>query len=120
MRETGTADRTVQHWRAQEYTRNAGFVADLAADLIDVLDPRPGQRVLDVGCGDGGFSQRVLARGADVVGIDSAPDMVRSARSKGLDARVCAAQDLCEGKRIDLAVSNAVFTGFGNLARPCA
>ncbi len=107
--EIETADRTAQHWRAREHTRNAGFVADLAADLIDVLDPRPGQRVLDVGCGDGGFSMRVRARGADVVGIDSAPDMVRSARSKGLNARVCAAQDLCEENEFDLAVSNAVF-----------
>ena len=109
MRDTRARNGTAQRWRAEAYTRNAGFVAGLAADLIDVLDPRPGQRVLDVGCGDGEFSMRVRARGADVSGIDSAPDMIRSARSKGLDARVCAAQELREENEFDLAVSNAVF-----------
>lgn len=50
-------------WQADQYGRNARFVADVAADLIDVLDPMPGQRVLYVGCGDGAFSSRIRTRG---------------------------------------------------------
>lgn len=98
-----------QHWDAGRYARNARFVADLAAGLVDLLAPRPGMRVLDVGCGDGAFSARIAERGAEVVGIDPAPDMVRSARARGIEARVCAAADLDEEEAFDAAASNAVF-----------
>ena len=50
-------------WQADQYGRIARFVADLAANLIDVLDPTPEQRVLDVGGGDGAFSSRIRAPG---------------------------------------------------------
>ena len=96
-------------WQADQYGRNARLVADLAADLIDVLDPTPGQRVLDVEYSDGAFSSWIRARGTKVVGIDSAPDMVRGTRSRGTKARVCAAQDFAEEGTFDLAISNAVF-----------
>lgn len=98
-----------QRWRAGRYARNARFVADLAGGLVDLLAPAPGMRVLDVGCGDGAFSARVAGRGAEVVGIDPAPDMVRAARARGIDARVCAADELDEEESFDAAVSNAVF-----------
>ena len=45
-------------WQADQYGSIARFAADLATNLIDVFDPTPGQRVLDVGCGDGAFSSR--------------------------------------------------------------
>ncbi len=106
---TGPDSPRQQHWCADQYERHARFVADLAVDLIDLLNPRSGQRVLDIGCGDGAFSSRVCARGAQVVGIDPAPDMVRSARARGIEARVGAAQDLREQAAFDLAISNAVF-----------
>lgn len=85
--EEGATPQRRHGWQADQYGCNARF----AADLIDVLDPRPGQQVLNVGGGDGAFSSQVQARGAEVVGIDSAPDMVRSALSGGLETRVCAA-----------------------------
>lgn len=48
-------------------------------------------------------------RGAEAVGIDSAPDMVRGARSRGIEAHVCAAQNFAEDGTFDFAISNAVF-----------
>ena len=98
-----------QRWRSAQYARYTGVIADLATDLIDLLDPQPGQKVLDVGCGDGAFSNHIRARGAEVVGIDPAPDLVRSARLRGIEAHVCAAQDFTQQNVFDKAVSNAVF-----------
>ena len=46
---------------------------------------------------------------AEVVGIDSAPDMVRSAQSRGIEAHVCAAQDFAAEGTFEFAISNAVF-----------
>ena len=98
-----------QRWQADQYARNARFVADLATDLIDLLHPQPGERILDVGCGDGAFSSRIRDRGARVVGIDQSEDLVRSARSRGIDAHVCTVQEFTQWSVFDRAVSNAVF-----------
>ncbi len=81
-------------WRAASYARSARFVTDLGAPLVDLLDPRPGERVLDIGCGDGALSAALVARGAQVVGVDASADMVAAARGRGLDARLGRAETL--------------------------
>lgn len=53
-----------------------------------------GARVLDLGCGTGDDALMLASRGAQVIGIDSSPEMVRIARAAGVDARVCAIEDL--------------------------
>src|SRR5688572_5230386 len=50
--------------------------------LLDALDPRPGERVLDVGCGFGSTALAVSARGADVHGVDLSPPMIERARQR--------------------------------------
>jgi demethylmenaquinone methyltransferase/2-methoxy-6-polyprenyl-1,4-benzoquinol methylase len=52
--------------------------------LVDAVDPRPGQRVLDVACGTGLVTAAVAARGAEVVGLDQSLDMLGRARARGL------------------------------------
>lgn len=61
-------------------------MAELAAALVEVLDPRPGERILDLGCGDGRLSVAIAQRGAEVVAVDSSPDMVQAARTRGIEA----------------------------------
>src|SRR4029077_7623960 len=56
--------------------------------VLHLPAPRPGQRVLDVGCGNGDLLARLQARGWDAVGIDLDEKAVREAKSRGLDARV--------------------------------
>ncbi len=85
-----------QTWSARGYAENARFVADLGAPLLDLLDARPGERVLDLGCGDGALTLRIAATGATVVGLDSSPDMVAAARELGLDARLGDGQRLAD------------------------
>jgi 2-polyprenyl-3-methyl-5-hydroxy-6-metoxy-1,4-benzoquinol methylase len=61
-------------------------VANSAAYLADHFVP--GAAVLDVGCGPGTITADIASRGATVVGIDAAPDVVEKARELGVDARV--------------------------------
>ena len=106
---SSTKEEPVQTWDPERYERHAGFVADLGRDLIDLLDPAPGHRVLDVGCGDGRLSLELAARGVRVVGIDGSPEQVEAARARGLDARVADAQELAFHEEFDGVFSNAAY-----------
>src|SRR3954466_14870502 len=76
-----------QEWDAGRYAANARFVADLGAPVVELLAPQPGERILDLGCGDGVLSARLAELGCTVVGVDADPDLVRAARALGVDAR---------------------------------
>ncbi len=75
-------------WDADAYATHARFVADLAVGLITDLDPEPGERVLDLGCGDGALMERLAATGATVTGVDNAPSLLAAAKARGLDVRL--------------------------------
>ena len=104
MSTTGTAE---QHWLARRYAETAHFVPELGAAVLDLLAPYPGERVLDLGCGDGVLTDRIVASGAAVVAVDAAPDMVAAARVRGIDARVMRGQDLTFEREFDAVFSNA-------------
>lgn len=63
--------------------------------VLDLLRPDPGARVLDVGCGDGGFGAELAGRGAQVVGVDLVPAMAVAAHRAGARAAVADMQALC-------------------------
>ncbi|MFL6414376.1 MAG: class I SAM-dependent methyltransferase [Bryobacteraceae bacterium] len=67
-------------WDTELYEAQHAFVWQLGAGLIDVLAPKPGERVLDVGCGTGQLTQQIADRGADVLGVDASPEMIGQAR----------------------------------------
>jgi len=96
-----------QDWSASFYAANARFVADLGAEVLGLLAPRAGERILDLGCGDGALTVKLVAAGASVVGVDGAPDMVRAACALGLDSRVMDGQRLEFGPEFDAVFSNA-------------
>lgn len=101
------AELSKQHWSAARYAASAHFVPAFGAPVVDLLDPQPGERILDLGCGDGVLTAKIAAAGATVVAVDAAPDMVASARAKGLDAHVCPGQDLAFDREFDAVFSNA-------------
>jgi trans-aconitate methyltransferase len=101
------AELSKQHWSAARYAAAAHFVPAFGAPAVELLDPKPGERILDLGCGDGVLTAKIAAAGAAVVAVDAAPDMVASAKAKGLDARVCPGQNLAFDREFDAVFSNA-------------
>jgi SAM-dependent methyltransferase len=94
-------------WNAGDYARVGGFVAELGGAALDLLDPRAGERILDVGCGEGTLTIKIVERGATVLGVDNSPEMVAAARAKGVDAVLLAAEDMQFFAEFDAAFSNA-------------
>lgn len=96
-----------QEWNSTRYAENARFVSDLGQPVFDLLNPQPGERILDLGCGDGALTEKLVAAGAKVVGVDSSSDMVAAAKGRGLDARLVDAYDLNLQAEFDAVFSNA-------------
>jgi SAM-dependent methyltransferase len=96
-------------WDADRYQRQFGFVSGLAGDLVDLLDPRPGEVVLDLGCGTGELAASIAATGARVLALDSDPAMVVAARRRLGDDRVQLADghDFVLPEPVDAVFSNA-------------
>ena len=85
---------TANRWSAADYAKNAAFVPRLGDAVLQLLDPKPGELILDVGCGDGVLSERIVEAGARVIGLDSSEEMVEAARERGIDAFVADAEDM--------------------------
>ncbi len=96
-----------QTWNHDSYEKNARFVSDLGMPVIDLLSPRPGERILDLGCGDGVLTQKLKDLGCVVVGVDTSPDFIHSAQALGLDARLMDGQALTFQDEFDAVFSNA-------------
>lgn len=97
-----------QHWNPDTYARNARFVSDLGAGVFDWLAPRPGEQVLDLGCGDGALTEKLVAAGCRVIAVDSSAEQIGAARARGLDARRGNAETLPFKAEFDAVFSNAV------------
>lgn len=101
------AQKAGQDWSAEGYARHARFVADLGAPVLALLDPRAGERILDLGCGDGALTEEIRDAGAMVVGLDASPDLLDAARARGLEVVEGDAQDLRFEANFDAVFSNA-------------
>jgi trans-aconitate methyltransferase len=67
-------------WNAEQYEGRHSYVWQFGGKLIELLQPRPGERILDLGCGTGQLTAEIAASGAQVVGLDSSPEMLGQAR----------------------------------------
>jgi SAM-dependent methyltransferase len=95
-------------WSPATYAANAAFVPALGQSILERLAPRAGERILDLGCGDGALTAKLVEAGASVLGVDASAEMVAAARARGLDAHVADARDLPFDGAFDAVFSNAV------------
>src|SRR4029077_8682305 len=96
-----------QHCSAERYAEAAHFVPALGTPVLELLAPALGERILDLGCGDGVLTEKIVAAGATVVAVDVGPDMIAAARARGLDARGMDRQELSFNNEFDAVFSNA-------------
>jgi trans-aconitate methyltransferase len=103
----GDRQTPTQHWDPERYQRNAGFVAVLGEPVLELLAPKRGERILDLGCGDGTLTQKLAVAGASVIAVDQSAEQVAAARARGLDARVADGAHLTFEREFDAVFSNA-------------
>jgi trans-aconitate methyltransferase len=82
MPSTTSNQKTGQTWNTGAYAANGRFVATLASDVVALLNPQPGEQILDLGCGDGALTEQLVATGAIVTGVDASPTMLAAARQR--------------------------------------
>jgi 2-isopropylmalate synthase len=96
------------NWNPTRYQQHAHFVSDLAMPVVDLLDPRPQEHILDLGCGEGTLGLEIMHRGTKVLGVDLSPQMVAQACINGLEARVMSVIDMPFVEAFDAVFSNAM------------
>lgn len=111
---------TTQTWDPAVYAKNARFVADLGQPVVDLLAPQPGERILDLGCGDGALTRKLADLGCDVVGVDASAPQIAAAQALGLDARVMDGEALAFEPEFDAVFSNAALHWMRNPERVIA
>lgn len=96
-------------WDADRYDRSFGFVSALGRGVVDLLAARPGERILDLGCGTGELAADIAATGVQVRGIDADAAMIAKARRDhpGLPFEVADGHDFEVDEPFDAVMSNA-------------
>ena len=98
------------NWNTGLYDEKHAFVFKYGEDLVDILKPQPGERILDLGCGTGYLTNIISASGATVVGIDSSLEMISKAKLQypELKFKVQSATEFHFDEHFDAIFSNAV------------
>jgi trans-aconitate 2-methyltransferase len=101
-------------WNASAYERLSKPQLEWAGQVLDRLELRGDETVLDAGCGSGGVTKLLLERIPDghVVAVDSSPSMVEHARAELGDRAAVIHSDLHQlilDEPVDAVFSNAVF-----------
>jgi len=98
-----------QAWDPALYDRRHAFVYQLAADLLNLLAPQPGERIVDLGCGTGPLTAKIAEAGAEVLGLDLSPQMVAQASASFPKLRfaVADATSFSVPEPVDAVFSNA-------------
>ena len=80
-----------KRWDASAYDNKHSFVWKYGREVLELLSPREGERILDLGCGTGHLTSQIAAIGAAVIGLDKSLAMIERARTLYPDLRFEAA-----------------------------
>jgi trans-aconitate methyltransferase len=94
-------------WNPESYAKNARFVADLGEPLLQLLNPKPGELVLDLGCGDGALTEKIAGYGCKVIGVDSSFPQLQAAKQRDLTTVAMDGQGLGLKQCFDAVFTNA-------------
>ena len=94
-------------WESNTYFKCAGFVADLATPVTELLNPQKTEHILDLGCGDGRLTKALQDLGCIVTGVDYSDNLVEAARALGVNAQQMDAHHLTFDGEFDAIFSNA-------------
>jgi trans-aconitate methyltransferase len=93
-------------WNPDTYARDARFVADLGQPLLELLAPKDGEIIMDLGCGDGALTEKI-AQSVTVVAADASFAQARAAKDRGLSIVVVDGHHLCFKPQLDAVFTNA-------------
>lgn len=99
---------STNEWNADNYNKHADFVSNLAFPVVDLLNPKENERILDLGCGDGTLAVEIEKFNTKVIAVDLSESMVEKTKEKGIEAYVMSATELPYEKEFDALFSNAV------------
>jgi trans-aconitate 2-methyltransferase len=101
---------TTHTWNSRLYDDKHAFVFKYGEDLVDLLAPKKGERILDLGCGTGYLTNLIAGQDAEVTGVDNSADMIEKARAAypALEFLRASATDLQVDQPFDAVFSNAV------------
>ncbi|MEA5626324.1 methyltransferase domain-containing protein [Nostoc sp. UHCC 0251] len=101
---------TSNNWDTSLYQDKHAFVWQYGEDLLKLLNPQPGESILDIGCGTGQLTEKIAQAGAEVMGVDFASEMIEKARENYPHIRfdVADARNFQVDKPLDAVFSNAV------------
>lgn len=110
------------NWDAKQYQQRHSYVFQFGQAVLDLLAPRKGERILDLGCGSGQLTAAIADAGATVIGIDSSPEMLAEARANypAIDFRLGDAAKFSLEAPVDAVFSNAVLHWVKNAAGAAA
>lgn len=96
-------------WDTNLYDQKHSFVTRYGEDLLSLLDAKPGERILDVGCGSGHLTKQIADAGAEVIGLDSSLEMITTARAAypSINFILADASDFSFDQPFDAIFSNA-------------
>lgn len=99
----------IKQWDASAYDSKHGFVWQMGTGVLELLSPRPGERILDLGCGTGHLTRKIAEAGAEVVGIDNSEAMIEQARKNFPELRfeIADGTDFRFDEPFDAVFSNA-------------
>jgi len=97
-------------WDSTRYDESFGIITRLGSGVVDLLAARPGERILDLGCGTGHLTAQIAQAGAEVMGIDAAEPMIARAREAypALRFEVARGEDFTLDAPVDAVFSSAV------------